>query len=355
VEHVSPLILLQVVVVTGISALACLFARPLADRLHVFDYPRGGRKQHAHPTPQVGGFAILLPLVGWFAAKWLIPPHDPLYLALLLCGAGMAVVGVMDDQSHLSPSGRLLIVGLFTLIAFALDPQLLAPAIRWSAFGWTPIAPALFVAGAVLATAGFVSSVNMADGIDGLVPAAFLIWGVAFVVFADGPIREIAVALTGPVLIVLVFNLRGQVFLGDCGTFGIGFLFAMLAVACLRNGKPAAETLLVWFFVPVLDCLRVVAGRLLRRQSPLRGGKDHMHHILAEMFGKRSALYVYVGVIAATAALASIVPRTGIYILIALTALCLGFIMARRALSRRQAALGPQTVRSASVARFARK
>lgn len=348
-------LLLQFAAVSGLTALACFFARPLADRLHVFDYPRGGRKQHAHPTPQVGGFAILLPLVLWFAAKWLSATHDPLYLALLLCGAGMGVVGVMDDQSHLSPSGRLLVVGLFTLIAFALDPRLLAPAIRWSAFGLTPLAPALFVAGAVLATAGFVSSVNMADGIDGLVPAAFLIWCLAFAIFADGAVRDIALVLAGPVLIVLVFNVRGQVFLGDCGTFGIGFLFAMLALACLRSGKPAAETMLVWFFVPVLDCLRVVAGRLLRRRSPLRGGKDHMHHILSEMFGKRLALYVYAAVIASTSALASLVPRTGIYILIGITTLCLAFILARRALSRRQAALTPQPVRAGPAARLARK
>ena len=37
-------------------------------------------------------------------------------------------------------------------------------------------------------------------------------------------------AITGPALVVLVFNLRGQVFLGDCGTFGVGFIIAMLAL-----------------------------------------------------------------------------------------------------------------------------
>lgn len=334
-EHVNPLAY-QLAAVTAATGLICFFARPIADRLQVFDYPRGGRKRHAMPTPQAGGFAVLISLLGWLAAQWWIEPHEPLYLALFLCGAGMGVVGVMDDQSHLSPSGRLFVVAVFTAIACTIDPRMISPSIHWASFGGTVLPPWLFLAGAVVATAGFVSSVNMADGIDGLVPTALLIWCIGFDIFADGAVREIALALTGPVLIVLAFNLRGRLFLGDCGTFGLGFIFAMMAIASLRSGKPAAETLLVWFFVPVLDCIRVIASRLLRRRSPLRGGKDHFHHILADVFGKRRALYVYAATIFFTSALAALEPQAGIYILVALAASCLGFIAARRALHRRQ-------------------
>ena len=329
----------QLGAVSAATAVLCFLSRPIADRLQVFDYPRGGRKHHMNPTPQVGGFAILLPLLLWFMARWLMAPADPLFLAFALCAAGMGIVGIMDDQSHLSPTGRLLVVAVFTVTAIALDPRLIAPAIHWSAFGPAQVAPWLFVIGAVVATAGFVSSVNMADGINGLVPAAFFIWCVGFDVFADGQVREISLALTGPVLIVLIFNLRGLVFLGDCGTFGVGFLFALMALACLREGKVAAETLLVWFFVPVLDCMRVIVSRLVRGRSPLRGGKDHFHHILADVFGKRRAMYVYTATILATSALAAVVPRSGIYILIALSAASLGFIAARRAIHRRREAI----------------
>jgi UDP-GlcNAc:undecaprenyl-phosphate GlcNAc-1-phosphate transferase len=136
--------------------------------------------------------------------------------------------------------------------------------------------------------------------------------------------------------VVLAFNLRGMIFLGDSGTFGIGFIMALLAIACLRGGPLSAETLLVWFFMPVLDCLRVIAARLLRGRSPLRGGKDHFHHILADVFGKRRALYVYAVTIFSTSLTAALVPRSSFYILVAVTALCLGFIVARRVLYNRQ-------------------
>jgi UDP-GlcNAc:undecaprenyl-phosphate GlcNAc-1-phosphate transferase len=346
----------EVAAISAATAVLCLFCRAIADRLQVFDYPRGGRKHHMNPTPQIGGFAILLPVVAWLLAQWLVVPGDPLFLALGLCGAGMGIVGVMDDQSHLSPTGRLLVVGVSTVTAIALDPHLIAPAIHWGAFAPTKLEPWLFVLGAVIATAGFVSSVNMADGINGLVPATFFIWCVGFDVFADGAVREVSLALTGPVLIVLIFNLRGVVFLGDCGTFGVGFLFALMALACLREGKPAAETLLVWFFVPVLDCIRVIAARLVRGRSPLRGGKDHFHHILADVFGKRRAMYVYTATILVTSTLAALVPHSGIYILIALSASSLGFLVARRAMHRRrEGILQPAAAQAVAFRRAARK
>ena len=325
----------------AVTAVLCLLASPIADWLKVFDYPRGGRKGHAKPTPQTGGLAILLPLLLWLLVQLFADPQQPLYLALLLSAAGIGVVGIMDDQSHLSANGRLLVVAVFTLIVFALDPQLTPKVLPW-AFGDTAISKPLFIVGAVIATAGFVSSVNMADGIDGLVPSALLIWCIGFDIFADPPVRLVAVALTGPLAVFLVFNLRGRIFLGDCGTFGLGFVAAILALASLTGGHLKAETLLVWFALPVLDCLRVIAARLLRGRSPFRGGKDHFHHILADVFGRRRALYVYLATILGTSAVAALMPKASVYILVGLTAACLGFVGARRVLFQRQQAKLPR-------------
>jgi UDP-GlcNAc:undecaprenyl-phosphate GlcNAc-1-phosphate transferase len=321
----------------AVTAALCLFAGPVADWLKVFDYPRGGRKGHAKPTPQTGGLAILFPLLLWLLIQLFADPQQPLYLALFLSVAGVGVVGIMDDQSHLSANGRLLVLAVFTLIVFALDPQLTPKAIPW-AFGDTAISKPLFMIGAVIATAGFVSSVNMADGVDGLVPSALLIWCIGFDIYADAPVRLVALALTGPLAVVLAFNLRGRVFLGDCGTFGLGFVAAILALASLGSGRLKAETLLVWFAMPVLDCLRVIASRLLRGRSPFRGGKDHFHHVLVDVFGRRRALYVYAATIFATSAVATLMPKTSVYILVGLTAACLGFVGARRVLFQRQQA-----------------
>lgn len=333
----------------AVAAVVCFYGAPIANWLKVFDYPRGGRKHHANPTPQVGGLAILLPAILWLAVQVLTGHGDPFLVAILLCGSGVGIIGIMDDQSHLSPALRLAVLSIFALIAFALDPLLYAPHIVWASFAPSAMLEWVFVACAVVAIAGFVSSTNMADGINGLVPSALLIWSVAFAVFGDGPVRELAIALAGPSLVVLAFNLRGRVFLGDCGTFGVGFLFALMAIASLRSGKIAAETMLVWFSVPVLDCLRVIITRLAAGRSPLKGGKDHFHHLLSDVFGKRRAFYAYTALILITSGVAALVPRSAVYILLALVAGCLGFIAARASLERQRSVTALVGARSAAT------
>ena len=44
-------------------AACCSLAGPVGRMLGVIDYPDGGRKSHARPTPMVGGIALMLPLL----------------------------------------------------------------------------------------------------------------------------------------------------------------------------------------------------------------------------------------------------------------------------------------------------
>ncbi len=315
-----------------VTAAICYFAEPIANWLKLFDYPRGRHKNHASPTPLVGGVAILAPLVVFLAGKTILKgPAEPFDLAILLCGGSVGIIGIMDDQSQLSASGRILLLANFALIAFVIDPHLIIQTVHWASFPASTMPAWLFLMIASLAITGFVSSINMADGIDGLVPAAFLIWCIGFDVIAHGPVQQLALMLTGPILVVLAFNLRGKLFLGDCGTFGIGFVLALLATASLAEGMVAPETILVWFFLPVIDCLRVVASRLKAGRSPLRGGKDHFHHLLADVFGKRRAFHVYGGLILVTTALATLVPRSSVFLIVGLAAMCIAFVAAKRA------------------------
>ena len=48
----------------GLSVLACCsLAGPVGRLLGVIDYPDGGRKSHARPTPMIGGIALMVPLL----------------------------------------------------------------------------------------------------------------------------------------------------------------------------------------------------------------------------------------------------------------------------------------------------
>jgi UDP-GlcNAc:undecaprenyl-phosphate GlcNAc-1-phosphate transferase len=49
----------------------------------------------------------------------------------------------------------------------------------------------------------------------------------------------------------------------------------------------------IWFWLPVLDCVRLMLSRALDRRSPFAADRNHFHHILIDRFGRRTALAVY--------------------------------------------------------------
>ena len=51
---------------------------------------------------------------------------------LLFCGAGVAAMGFIDDQTPTYPVVRLLSLLIFVGIAFTIDPTLIAAGLNWT-------------------------------------------------------------------------------------------------------------------------------------------------------------------------------------------------------------------------------
>ncbi len=58
------------------------------------------------------------------------------------------------------------------------------------------------------------------------------------------------------------------------------------------------ETVIVWFFLPVMDCLRLMIQRPMQGRSPFEGDRNHFHHRLLDRFGKHVGLAIYLGLVA---------------------------------------------------------
>lgn len=310
-----------------VPALAiCIGAEPLGRALSVVDLPDGERKHHSGATPLVGGIAIIISLALWCAASFVIGgAYDwPLLLSVLLCGTGVALVGFADDQSTTLPLARASSLVVFLLIAFAIDRSLVAPHLMWGSF-----APTLLPSWAIgllfcVAMVGFVNAVNMADGQNGIVASMYVAWSLCFIVVSNGSVSDptisgIAQLLLAASVLVLAFNLADRLFLGDCGTYGVSFVFGLLAIAAHAKGLVSVETIVVWFFVPVVDCLRLVITRPMRGLSPLQAGRDHFQHRLQDKLGHGLGLFSYLGIVLVPSLIAALEPR---FSLVCLTALC---------------------------------
>jgi UDP-GlcNAc:undecaprenyl-phosphate GlcNAc-1-phosphate transferase len=111
--------------------------------------------------------------------------------------------------------------------------------------------------------------------------------------------------------VFLVFNLKpkGKVFLGDCGSYGITFVIGMLVILAQARGEVPIETVIVWFFIPVVDCLRLLIERARRGQSPFRADRDHFHHRLEDRLGKYRGLASYLAAVGTTSIMSTLAPH----------------------------------------------
>ena len=162
-------------------------------------------------------------------------------IATILTAAGVGLVGLVDDQREVSPPLRMAILLALLVIAFALDPALIASKLRWYSFGTNYIPLWLYLPLMGLTCIGLVNAVNMADGKNGLVGGMFVVWTGCLMVVSTGIPQVMAGILFSLSAVFLIFNLVGRVFLGDCGSYGVTFAIGLLVTLAHAQGKVPLE------------------------------------------------------------------------------------------------------------------
>jgi UDP-N-acetylmuramyl pentapeptide phosphotransferase/UDP-N-acetylglucosamine-1-phosphate transferase len=117
----------------------------------------------------------------------------------------------------------------------------------------------------------------------------------------------IAFGFAGALLGFLKHNFNpAKIFMGDTGSLIIGFLMAVLGIIVMQGSietevldqdKTEGLTIIVVgiLLLPVYDTLRVFAERILKKSSPFKPDKTHVHHLLIETGSnhKKAAIILY--------------------------------------------------------------
>lgn len=314
------MVLIQSAVALGLTVLILWLSRPLGLRLGVLDIPNNVRKFHARPTPKMGGTALA---VAGLACVFLhsidagMPFPVKVGVVLVACHY---IIGLVDDRSDIDARLRLVLSTLATMAAFWLDSTLVPQALNFSWDVSVGIVPAFaFIAGA-LVLVSFVFAVNLIDGRNGILAGYAMLWLTLLQVTADAlPLTSYYVAMLccGAFLIA---NLRGLVFAGDSGAYLVACTIGVLGLHAHNDGAVAIDQLLLWFIVPVFDAGRVLAVRLGRGQSPFRGGRDHLHHVLWDHVSHRWAGALYASATLIPSVLSVLMPSLTVLWLVAAVA-----------------------------------
>ena len=286
----------------GMTWFVCRVARPMSAAFGLVDLP-DERKRHGRPTPLMGGVVLLAAVLPALTVLFALGPHNWALHLLVLTGATavMTLVGLADDRHHLPARWRLAISFVLFVSAALVDPGYL---VRVMVFEHPRLDLGLVTGAAAMVfttvcIVGLINAINMADGKNGLVIGLCLGW-LGLLALRAPEILQFAIAIVAASwAVLLVFNLRGKLFLGDGGAYGIATALGMLAIL-IYNGPGnhagravSAEELVVLFCVPVLDSFRLTIARLLRGQSPMAGDRDHLHHHLQNRLGWPAGLVAY--------------------------------------------------------------
>jgi len=304
-------------------------AEPIGRRLGVIDYPDNRRKLHARATPLIGGIAMIVPLLVWSMLGYFWPVFAEggrVPLSVLICGGAAALIGFLDDRTPASAVARLAALLVLTYVAMLLEPKLVPAQFNWGHLAPSRTAPWLAEILVAIGMAGYVNAVNMADGQDGCVTGMFVIWSACIILAGGGSTADMAAILLLTGIAVFVFNLQRKVFLGGAGTYGVTFVFGLLVLRLHNHWGLTGEAVMVWFFIPVVDCLRLMIMRPLQGHSPFEGDRNHFHHRLDDRFGKHGGLAIYLGLVASTSLTVAVVPRLAPDCLMALVFLYVGLM-----------------------------
>lgn len=291
------------------SAILVLLSKKIGSALGVIDYPAGqtadaflSHKRHTDPVPAVGG--IILMISGTLLTTlsiYLSPPPSgqTLHYAVIASAVlGTMVLGFLDDRKHIPALRRLLVCGLiFTAMILAL-PQIIIHTLPVEIFGMHVPLGVLALPFTLACIIGFQNAVNMADGRNGLVLGLAIFWILHLQVHVPDYLLPLLGGVFASIFVVFIANIRGQLFLGDCGSYGIATLFSIIALYLYTGDDGSfwrleAPGIVLTFLLPCLDMFRLIFERMKAGRSPFAADENHLHHLLDASIGWRRGWWVY--------------------------------------------------------------
>jgi len=282
------------------------------------------RKMHKDPIPTLGGVGIFIGFIV-SAGLWLILSYFEMIPSLdislitsddrwLIGSIAISLIilfvtGIFDDLTDLRASLKFLIqIGTAILVAYhGLKIESLN-----GVLGINGIPVYIQYAFSVFLIVGLTNAFNLIDGIDGLAGGlsfmnAMVLGIILLFVRHDMAFSLIAFGFAGALLGFLKHNFNpARIFMGDTGSLIIGFLMAVLGIMVIQGSSKTAMlghdeiqglTIIVVgiLLLPVYDTLRVFAERILKKSSPFKPDKNHVHHLLIETGSnhKKAAIILY--------------------------------------------------------------
>ena len=274
-------------------------------RVGILDRP-GGHKGQKIPVPFLGGVGIFVAFTVSVCSTLRFESLESLlpFVGVIFGGAVVVTLGFIDDIKPINAIVKLAVLFATTLVlAFFGITINLFPTVLWNL-------PNILLT--LFWIVGVTSAKNSLDNTDGVAGGVAALTGLFVFAIAWGTspadaqpwLSYLAVALVGSCCGFLRYNLPpARIYLGDNGSFFLGYILATLLVFCKYSTDPLKAVIVPCLIlsVPIYDIalatiLRIRDGDVRNwRDAVLYCGRDHLAHLLMGLrFSKRvTVCFIY--------------------------------------------------------------
>lgn len=282
-----------------VALLLSLSAWPLAKfasvKLNIIDLPNH-RKIHLLPTPRTGSILIFIGFV-----FGILIFRSYLYTDLtvfIIFTAMIFILGLFEDKYNMKASKRLLFQALIVYFYVAYTGTTIKTlghldiytntGLHSTTYG-IDIPDILVIPFTVFCIVGCINALNLIDGLNGLASGLGILATVTLAIIAaihkDTELTLISMILCGAIGGFMILNMTGRIFMGDAGSYLIGFMIAILSIRLInRNPEVSAFAPFLTVLIPVFDTLFAAYRRMHIKRHPFKADKRHLHHILRRRY-----------------------------------------------------------------------
>jgi UDP-GlcNAc:undecaprenyl-phosphate GlcNAc-1-phosphate transferase len=268
------------------TSLIIFFCRPIGKYLNIIDHPKKN-SIHERPASAIGGIAFFTTIFIYLITN----EYDEVNIVEIYIIFFIFLIGYLDDRYKLSPYLRLFFITILCLILIRFNSIYLLTKLDFQNFYFKSIFLEEFsIPFTIFCYLILFNAYNFTDGINGLAIIIALIW----IIFLPADYLSFKILFISNLLLLLFFNLRGKIFLGNSGSLLISFFLAMQYIKAYNQETGLkADQIFIYFMMPGFDLIRLIFLRILKKKSPMKGDLSHLHHLLIKKYSLAISLIIY--------------------------------------------------------------
>lgn len=264
-------------------------------KYNLLDIPNE-RKTHKYPTPISGGIIYLISiLIVTIIIQFFFETDLSFYFNILFISSIYFFIGIFDDKKNPSTFFKTIIVLIPLIIITFFFENLVVNELRFKYLFQNTISLKFFaIPFTVFCVFMFFNALNYADGKNG-VCISYVICIIIFLTTLSNQIKEFYYLNILILLIILYFNLKNKLFLGNNGVNFLSIFLSLIIIKTynLNNFILYCDEIFLIMLIPGIDATRVTFQRIYKNISPVQPDKKHLHHYISVFVDEKFIWLVY--------------------------------------------------------------